>query len=119
MKFFDNEGNEVVLHTGDFVAFYSKPDDYLAVAIQTINKKMLCFIESSEKKEYFLFESSTPFEEAKKNIEEKIGFYLNVLEGEEKKHKENNLGQFGYSFIPAKNKKKDINTTVFKIGNPV
>ena len=116
MKFFNNEGNEVVLNTGDFVAFYFKPNDYLAVAIQTTNKKMLYFFESSEKKEYFLFEPSTPFEEVKKNIEEKIGFYLNPLEG---KHKENNLGQFGYSFIPAKNKKKDIITTVFKIGNPV
>jgi hypothetical protein len=121
MNFFDNEGKEVFVHTGDFVAFYFKPNEYLAVAIQTIDKKMLNIIENSKKEEYFLFESSiTSFEQAKKEIERKIGFKLEVLEGAEKKHKENNLAQLAYSSIPSQNRnKKNVITVVFKIGNPI
>ncbi|TSC52732.1 MAG: hypothetical protein LiPW41_102 [Parcubacteria group bacterium LiPW_41] len=119
MNFFDNDENEVILKTGDFVAFYFKPDEYLAAAIQTAEKKMLNFFENSKKQEYFFFNLPISLEEGKRVIEKRIGFTLDSLEGEEKKHKENNLAQFAYIFIPAKNKGKNIITTVFKIGNPV
>lgn len=119
MNFFDNDKNEVFLKTGDFIAFYFKENDFLAAAIQTENKKMLSFFEDSNIQEYFLFDPSLSLSSAKETIEKKIGFVLIPLEGAEKKHKENNLGQFAYSFIPMKNKKKDIITTVFKVGNPV
>lgn len=119
MRFFDNENNKITLKTGDFVAFYFKQDDYIAVAIQTENKKMLHFFENSKKQEYFFFEPLILLEKVKKTIEKNIGFHLDALEGEEKKHKENNLAQFAYSFIPMKNKNKNIITTVFKIGSPV
>lgn len=119
MEFFDKDKNEVALKTGDFVAFYSKPNEYLAAAIQTAEKKMLTFFEFSKRQEYFFFELPISLEQGKNIIEKKIGFLLDSLEGEEKKHKENNLAQFAYSFIPMKSKKKDIVTTVFKIGNPV